>query len=94
LGGESPAANSEKEFVMRVETEIHVFIEIDRHKQEKLLFDTAEVTGADIKAKGQVPPSDELFLRDGQKLVQIGDQQRITLKNGEHFVALPPGTVS
>ena len=79
---------------MRVDIEIHVFIEIDRQKQKKLVFDTAEVTGADIKVKGQVPPGDELFRRDGQKLVQIGDEERITLKNGEHFVALPPGTVS
>src|SRR5437773_153159 len=67
---------------MKVATEIHVFIEIDRQKQEKLVFDTAEVTGAEIKAQGKVPSSDELFLRDGQKLVQIGNEQRITLKNG------------
>jgi hypothetical protein len=37
---------------------------------------------------------DDLALRNGQKLEQITDDQVVTLKNGEHFVALPPGTIS
>ncbi len=73
---------------------IHVFIEIDRHKQEKLEFDTAEVTGSQIKEKAGVPLDDDLALRNGQKLELVTNGQVVTLKNGEHFVALPPGTVS
>ena len=75
-------------------TLIHIFIEIDRHKQEKLEFDTTEVTGRQIKEKANVPLDDDLALRHGQKLELITNDQPVTLKDGEHFVALPPGTIS
>jgi hypothetical protein len=73
---------------------IHVFIEIDRHHQAKLEFHSAEVTGRQIKEKAGVPIDDDLALRDGQKLQLITNEQVIKLKNGQHFVALPQGTVS
>ena len=73
---------------------IHVFIEIDRHRQEKVEFHLVEVTGSQIKEKAGVPLGDDLALRNGQKLEPIADDQVVTLKNGQHFVALPPGTVS
>jgi hypothetical protein len=79
---------------MKAATAVHVFIEIDRHKQEKLEFDNAEVTGRQIKEKAGVPLTDDLALRNGQKLELVTNEQIITLKNGEHFVVLPPGTVS
>ena len=79
---------------MKTATAVHVFIEIDRHKQEKLEFDNPEVTGRQIKEKAGVPFGDDLALRNGQKLEQITDDQIVTLKNGDHLVALPPGTIS
>ena len=79
---------------MKTATAVHVFIEIDRHKQEKLEFDNPEVTGRQIKEKAGVPLGDDLALRNGQKLEQITDDQVVMLKNGQHFVALPPGTIS
>ena len=79
---------------MTAATAVHVFIEIDRHKQEKLEFDHAEVTGRQIKEKAGVPLADDLALRHGQKLELVTNEQVITLKEGEHFVALPPGTIS
>ena len=79
---------------MKTATAVHVFIEIDRHKQEKLEFDNPEVTGRQIKEKAGVPLGDDLALRNGQKLEQITDDQVVTLKNGDHLVALPPGTIS
>ena len=75
-------------------TTVHVFIEIDRNRQEKLEFDSTEVTGRQIKEKAGVPVEDDLALRNGQKLELIINEQVITLKNGQHFVALPPGTIS
>ncbi len=73
---------------------IHVFIEIDRRRQEKVEFHSAEVTGRQIKEKAGIPLGDDLARRSGQKLEPIANDQVVTLKDGEHFVALPPGTVS
>ena len=73
---------------------IHVFLEIDRNTQKKLEFDTTEVTGRQIKEQGGVPLDNDLAIRRGQKLELVTNDQVITIKNGEHFVALPPGTVS
>lgn len=79
---------------MKTATIVHVFVEIDRHRQEKIEFDHADVTGREIKEKAGVPPLDDLALRQGQKLEPIANDQHITLQEGEHFVVLPPGTVS
>lgn len=73
---------------------IHVFIEIDRTHKEKLEFDTSEVTGRQIKEKAGVPLDDDLARRQGQKLDLVTNDQVITIKDGDHFVALPPGTIS
>ncbi len=75
-------------------TTIHVFIEIDRNTQKKLEFDTAEVTGRQIKEQAGVPLDNDLARRQGQKLEQVTNDQVITIKNGDRFVSLPPGTVS
>ena len=73
---------------------IHVFIEIDRTHQKKLEFDTSEVTGRQVKEKAGVPLDDDLARRQGQKLELVTNDQVITIKDGDHFVALPPGTIS
>ncbi len=75
-------------------TTVHVFVEIDRHRKEKLEFDSAEVTGRQIKEKAGVPLDNDLALRHGQKLELVTNDQVITLKNGDHFISLPPGTIS
>ena len=73
---------------------IHIFVEIDRNTQKKLDFDTDEVTGAQIKTKAGVPLEDDLARRHGQKLDLVTNEQTISIKNGEHFVVFPPGTIS
>jgi hypothetical protein len=73
---------------------VHVFIEIDQHHQKKLEFESADVTGRQIKEKAGVPLDNDLALRRGQKLELITNDAVITLKNGEHFISLPPGTIS
>jgi len=75
-------------------TLIHIFVQINKDKQEKVEFDHADVTGGEIKEKAGIPLGDDLALRVGEKLEQIANDQPITIKNGEHFVALPPGTIS
>lgn len=78
----------------QVTTSVHVFIEIERNKQVKLEFENPNVTGREIKEKAVIPLDDDLALRRGQKLELITNDQLVTLKNGDHFVALPPGTIS
>ena len=73
---------------------IHVFIEIDRNHKEKLEFETSEVTGRQIKEQAGVPLDNDLARRQGQKLELVTNDQTITIKNGDHFVSLPPGTIS
>lgn len=73
---------------------IHVFIDIDRTNEKKLEFDTSEVTGRQIKEKAGVPLDDDLARKQGHKLELVTNDQVITIKDGEHFVVLPPGTIS
>ena len=73
---------------------VHIFLELDRNDQRKLEFDSDQVSGRQIKEKGGVPLDDDLARRQGQHLDLVTNDQMITIKNGEHFVALPPGTIS
>lgn len=76
------------------QTTVHIFVEVDRHRREKVEFQTDHVTGLEIKQKANVPSDYDLARRQGQKLELITDNQTIKIRNGEHFVALPPGTIS
>ncbi len=73
---------------------VHIFLEIDRHTEKKLEFDTNHATGRQIKEKGGVPLNDDLARRQGEKLELVTNDEVIEIRNGEHFVALPPGTIS
>ena len=75
-------------------TTVHIFVQIDKQTQVKVEFGTSEVTGQQIKEKAGVPLDNDLARRQGQKLELITNQQPITIKDGEHFVSLPPGTIS
>jgi hypothetical protein len=76
-------------------TTIHIFVEVENFKPPvKVEFETDDVTGAEIKNGAHVPLTDDLAKRVGDRLEQVTNDQRVTIKNGEHFVALPPGTIS
>lgn len=75
-------------------TVIHIFVEMNKNDKKKVEFDTDDVTGLQIKQKAGVPTEYDLARRQGQKLELVTNDQTIEIKNGEHFVALPPGTVS
>ena len=47
----------------------------------------ARTTGAAIKASAGVPAEDQLFKVEGNKEVEIGDDEPIQVHNGERFVA-------
>lgn len=73
---------------------IHVFVEITKQDVRKIEFDTDHVTGAQIKAKAGVPSNSDLGKREHGKIIHIQDNQTIEIKNGDHFVILPSGTIS
>ena len=50
----------------------------------------ARTTGAAIKASADVPADDQLFKVEGNKEVEVGDDEPIQVHNGERFVATPP----
>jgi hypothetical protein len=75
-------------------TTVHIFVELNKNDTRKIEFDTDRVTGLQIKQQAGVPTDYDLARRQGQKLELVTNDQTIEIKNGEHFVALPPGTIS
>ena len=75
-------------------TTVHVFVELNKNDQKKIEFNTDQVTGLQIKVAAGVPGDYDLARRLGQKLELVTNDQTIQIKDGEHFVALPPGTIS
>jgi len=73
---------------------IFVFVQIDHEKHVKVEFDKSRVTGAEIKAKAGVPSDYELAIVHGQRHEAVRDNQEIEIRDGEHFVAVPGGSVS
>jgi hypothetical protein len=52
-----------------------------------------QLTGDQIKSLAGVPADYELFLVHGNDSDPIGPSQEVVIKNGEHFRAIPPGTL-
>ena len=75
-------------------TTVHIFVELNKNDTRKIEFDTDRVTSLQIKQQAGVPTDYDLARRQGQKLELVTNDQTIEIKNGEHFVALPPGTIS
>src|SRR5690242_4149452 len=74
---------------------IRIFVEVEAQKPSvKLDFDTSEVTGRTIKDRAGVPLDNDLAKRVGQKLELVTNDDPITIKDGDHFISLPPGTIS
>ena len=73
---------------------IHIFVQIDKQNPVKVEFDTDHVTGAQIKAKAGVPGDYELAIVHGNKRDAVADNQVIEIREGEHFIAVPSGSVS
>lgn len=74
---------------MTVAHKIHIFV-----GKTKVEFDTDEVTGRQIKEKAGVPLDSDLAIKRGEELILVTNDEVITIKDGEHFVDLPAGTIS
>lgn len=61
---------------------------------KKVSFDTNTATGAQIKAKAEVPSNYSLYLRSRGSNEPIGDGEEVELKDGQHFFTRPPSNVS
>lgn len=86
--------NSEMNFMDAKTIAIHIFVEISKTDQRKLVFHRELVTGLQIKDAAQVPADSDLALREHGQLVLVVNDETITIKEGEHFVSLPAGTIS
>lgn len=75
-------------------TTVHIFVEFSHNNTKEVEFHTDRVTGLEIKQKAGVPSDDALARREGQKLVPVADNETLVITEGEHFVVIPPGTVS
>jgi Multiubiquitin len=64
---------------------------VNGHKVET---DEKELTGAAIKALGEVPAGEVLYLREQGTERRIEDDSVVELKNGMQFVSAPDGNVS
>lgn len=74
---------------MVIARKIHIFV-----GKTKVEFETDQVTGRQIKEKAGVPLENDLALKDGGELILVTNDEVITIKNGQHFVDLPAGTIS
>lgn len=72
---------------------IHIFV-TKGQEHIRIEFETETVTGLDIKTKAGGGTADGLFHRVDGKVVEIGDEEPVKLKNGMQFTLVPNGTVS
>jgi multiubiquitin len=79
---------------MKTETQIRIFVEVSKTDHRKVEFDEDRVTGRQIKAAAGVPIETDLAARREGKLELVTDDETITIKNGDHFVVLPIGSIS
>ena len=69
--------------------ELKVFVD-----EKSYTFDDADTTGLGIKKKADIPDNYSLYLRQHGSNEPIGDDEPVTLKDGEHFISRPPSNVS
>jgi len=74
---------------------IHIVVEVDG-KNKPVTFAHTPVTGGEIRERAGAPPTDDLSrLVHGKPTGgNIGVTDKVEIENGDHFVALPTGTVS
>ena len=73
---------------------VHIFVEVTKTDHRKIEFEQDQVTGRQIKEKAGVPLDTDLAHRQEGQLELIGNDQVVRITNGDHFVALPAGSIS
>jgi hypothetical protein len=79
---------------MTTVTTIRIFVEITKTDQRKIEFHDHQVNGRQIKEAAGVALEDDLAAKVEGKLELVTNDEIITIKDGEHFVVLPPGSIS
>ncbi len=74
---------------------IHIVVEVDG-KNKPVTFDHSPVTGREIRERAGAPSTDDLtrLVHGKPSGGNIGLDDEVEIHDGEHFVALPTGTVS
>lgn len=75
--------------------QVNIIVEVNG-KNKHVQFDKPVVTGREIRDAAGAAPSDDLTLLTHGKPSggNIGPDDVVEIKNGDHFIALPTGTVS
>lgn len=74
---------------------INIIVEVDGANKH-VVFDHTPVTGREIREKAGAPLCDDLtrLVHGKPSGGNIGLDEKVEIKNGDHFVALPTGKVS
>lgn len=74
---------------------INIVVEVDG-KNKQVQFDSSPVTGRAIRERAGAPLTDDLTRLEHGKPSggNIGLDDLVPIENGDHFIALPTGTVS
>jgi len=75
--------------------EIHIVVEVDG-KNKPVSFDRSPVLGREIREKAGAPSTDDLtrLVHGKPSGGNIGLDDKVEIKNGDHFIAIATGTVS
>jgi len=74
---------------------VNIVVEVDG-KNKHTQFDSSPVSGRAIRERAGAPLSDDLtrLVHGKPSGGNIGLDELVEIKNGDHFIALPTGTVS
>lgn len=77
------------------ERDIHIIVEVDG-KNKSITLPSRPATGREIREKAGAPLTDDLtrLVHGKPSGGNIGLDDKVEIQNGDHFVALPTGTVS
>jgi hypothetical protein len=73
---------------------VRIIVEVTKQDHRKVEFDHDQVTGREIKTAAAVPIETDLAARRHGELELVTDDETVTIRNGDHFVVLPLGTIS
>jgi len=78
---------------MSHEKQIHIIVETTKTDRRELTFHHDHVTGQAIKEAAGEPLHSELFAIRGGQFHPVGNEETITIKDGEHLAVIPHGAI-
>jgi hypothetical protein len=75
--------------------DIHIVVEVDG-KSKPISLDRSPASGREIRLKAGAPLTDDLtrLVHGKPSGGNVGLEDSVEIQNGDHFIALPTGTVS